>query len=52
MKVNWISLWMKLFKTTEIMGLDMGFWVSMAVVAIIVIVMNVVFWCLKPQKKS
>lgn len=48
MKVNWISLWMKIFGTTEFFGLNMGFWVSMAVVALIVIIMNVVFWSMKP----
>ena len=49
MKINWIALWMKLFGTTQLFGLNMGFWVSMAVVAIIVILMNVVFWSLKPK---
>ncbi len=49
MKVNWIALWMKMFGTTKLLGLNMGFWVSMAVVALIVIVMNVVFWSMKPQ---
>lgn len=44
MKVNWIALWMKIIGTTEFLGLNMGFWVSMAVVALIVIIMNVVFW--------
>ena len=51
MKVNWIALWTKLFGATEFFGLNMGFWVSMAVVAIIVIVMNVVFWGMKPKKR-
>ena len=51
MKVNWIALWMKLFGTTQLFGLNMGFWVSMAVVAIIVVVMNVVFWGMKPEKR-
>ena len=50
MKVNWIALWMKIFGTTEFLGLNMGFWVSMTVVALIVIIMNVVFWSMKPQK--
>lgn len=49
MKVNWIALWIKLFGTTQLLGLNMGFWVSMAVVAIIVILMNVVFWSMKPK---
>ena len=33
------------------LGLDLGFWVSMAVVALIVVAMNAVFWGMKPQKK-
>ena len=40
---------MNLFGTTQLFGLNMGFWVSMAVVAIIVILMNVVFWSMKPK---
>lgn len=47
--MDWMSLWMKLFGRGELFGLNMGFWVSMAVVAIIVIVMNVVFWGMKPK---
>ena len=46
--MNWVNLWMKLFGTTEFLGLNMGFWISMAVVALIVILMNVVFWNMKP----
>ena len=49
--MNWVDLWMKLFGTTELLGLNMGFWISMAAVALIVILMNVVFWCMKPKKK-
>lgn len=41
--VNWNEIWMKLFGTTEWLGLNMGFWASMAVVVLIVIVMNLVF---------
>ena len=52
MKVNWIALWMKMFGTTEFLGLNMGFWVSMAVVALIVIVMNIVFWGIKPKNNN
>lgn len=48
--MNWVDLWMKLFGTTEFLGLNMGFWISMAVVALIVILMNVVFWSMKPEK--
>lgn len=46
--MNWINLWMTLFGTAEFLGLNMGFWVSMAVVALIVVLMNVVFWNMKP----
>lgn len=50
--MNWVNLWMKLFGTTEFLGLNMGFWISMAVVALIVILMNVVFWSMKPNLKK
>lgn len=49
--MNWVELWMKLFGTTELFGLNMGFWISMAAVALIVILMNVAFWCMKPKKE-
>lgn len=52
MNINWISLWMKMFGCTEWLGLNMGFWVSMAVVLLIVVIMNVVFWGMKPSKLS
>lgn len=48
--MNWKEIWMTLFGTTEWLGLNIGFWVSMAAVVLIVIVMNVVFWGMKPQK--
>lgn len=41
---------MSLFGTCEWLGLNIGFWVSMAVVVIIVILMNVVFWSMKQKK--
>lgn len=50
--VNWNEIWMKLFGTTEWLGLNMGFWVSMAVVVLIVIIMNLVFGGMKPQEKK
>ena len=48
--MTWTDIWMKLFGTAEFFGLNMGFWVSIIVVAIIVILMNVVFWGMKPKK--
>lgn len=49
--MNWNELWMTVFGTTHWLGLDLGFWVSMAVVALIVVAMSAVFWGMKPQKK-
>ena len=43
------NLWIKLFGTTTLWGLDMGFWVAMAAVALLVLFMNVLFWNLKPK---
>lgn len=51
-KMNWTDIWMRLFGTTTFLGLDMGFWVSMGIVAFIVLVMNVVFWGMKPGKQT
>ncbi len=47
--MNWKDVWMTLFGTTQWLGLDVGFWVSMAVVILIVIIMNVVAWGMKPK---
>ena len=50
--MNWKDIWMTLFGTADLFGLNIGFWVSMAVVALIVVVMNVFFWGMKSQKKT
>lgn len=50
--MNWKDIWMTLFGTVDLFGLDMGFWVSMAVVALIVVVMNAVFWGMKSPQES
>lgn len=44
------ELWMTLFGTIEWLGLNIGFWSAMAVVEVIVIIMNIVFWKMKPKK--
>lgn len=49
--MNLINIWMTLFGTKTLFGLNMGFWVSMTAVALIVIIENIVFWSIKPQKK-
>lgn len=48
----WSELWMKLFGCTSFLGIDMGFWVALSAVLLIVIVMNAVFWGMKPKEKS
>lgn len=41
-----------MFGTTEWLGLNMGFWVTNAAVLVIVIIMNVVFWSMKPLPRD
>lgn len=48
--MNWKEIWMALLGTTEWLGLNMGFWVAMATVVLIVILMNVIFWGIKPKQ--
>ena len=49
--MNWKDIWMTLFGTADLFGLNMGFWVSMAAVTLTVVVMNVAFLGMKPRKK-
>ena len=46
------NLWMKLFGTTTLWGLDLGFWVAMATVVLLVVLMNVIFWSMKPKHEK
>ena len=48
----WTALWIKIFGRTEFLGLNMGFWAAVGAVLMIVIIMNVVFWSMKPLKNS
>lgn len=41
--MNWRYLWITMFGKTNWLGLNMGFWVSMVVIILIVILMNVFF---------
>ena len=50
--MNWKDIWMTLFGTVDLLGLNEGFWVSMVVVALIVVVMNAVFGGMEPRKKA
>ena len=49
--MNWVQIWMKIFGTTTFMGIDMGFWVSMGISAIVAFSMIIGFWCTKPYDK-
>lgn len=48
--MNWKAIWLNMFGNLEFAGLNMGFWASMGVVALIVILMNIIFWCMRPKK--
>lgn len=50
--MNWTQIWIDLFGTTEWLGLNIGFWVANAAVLVIVIIMNVVFWSMKPLPRD
>ena len=50
--MNWTQIWMDLFGTTEWLGLNMGFWVANGVVLVVVVIMNVVFWSMKPLPRD
>ena len=49
--MNRKTIWMALFGTVGLFGLNMGFWVSMAAVTLTMVVMNVAFLGMKPRKK-
>jgi len=49
--MTWTNLWMDLFGRTSFCGIDMGFWVALSAVLFIVILMNAVFWGIKPKEK-
>ena len=50
--MNWKEIWMTLFGTTQWLGLNIGFWVAMAAVLLIVILMNVIFWGIKHRQSK
>ena len=49
--MNWTAIWLKLFGTTTWMGLDVGFWISMGISALVALTMVVVVWNQKPCRK-
>ena len=50
--MTWKELWVTLFHTTDFLGLNIGFWLSMLIVLIIALLMSVVFWSMSPQKNK
>lgn len=50
--MTWSKLWMDLFGRTSFCGIDMGFWVAMSLVLLIVILMHVMFWGMKPRARA
>lgn len=48
--MNWTAIWTRLFGTTAFCGINLGFWAGMTAVALIVILMNAIFWGMKPRK--
>lgn len=49
--MKWTDLWMKLFGTASFLEIDMGFWAALTGVLLIVLLMNAVFWGMKPKEK-
>ena len=50
--MNWNEIWITLFGTTEWLNLNIGFWVSMNVVLLMVILMHAIFWGRKPRTRQ
>ena len=48
----WTNIWNSMFGTATLAGIDMGFWISMGISLLVAIVMNIVFWSLKPKNKN
>ena len=50
--MDWTQIWMDMFGATEWLGLSIGFWVCTTAVTMIVVIMNVVLWNMKPLSKK
>lgn len=37
------------FRNSSLYGINMDFWICMAIIFLIVIIMNIVFWSAKPK---
>ncbi|MEE0558363.1 MAG: hypothetical protein UC361_02900 [Bulleidia sp.] len=50
--MSWRDLWMLYFGTAESFGIDLGFWIGLFLIMIIVILMNLVYWSMTPKRKQ
>lgn len=50
--MNWTQIFLKLFGTTELFGINLGFWIAMGICLLVVIGMNLVFGGMKPVGKK
>lgn len=50
--MNLTNIWQTLFGATHWFNIDISFWASMFVCLIIVILMNIVSWGIRPKVKS
>ena len=50
--MNWTNLWIKLFGTTTWFNIDIGFWISMGISALVAILMAVIFLSMKPFQNN
>lgn len=50
--MNCTQIFLKLFGTTELFGINLGFWIAMGICLLVVIGMNLVFWGMKPVGKK
>ncbi len=48
----WNNLWMTLFGTTDLFGINIGFWVGMGLCALVVIIMHIVYWGIMKPKQN
>ena len=47
--MNFNTLWLNLFGTTELLGVNLGFWAAMLICLLVVVLMNAVLWGIKPK---
>ncbi len=48
--MNLDALFISLFGYDKLWNIDMSFWASMALIGLVVVIMNVVYWNMKPDE--